>query len=162
MASFSSRGPDRTVPDVLKPDVSAPGVDILAAVDTTNPVDPPEYGILSGTSMAAPHVTGAAALIRAVHNTWTPAEIQSALMTTAKTPLTEAGKVVGPFSRGAGRVDLTKAALAGLVMNETTGHYTAADPSTGGNPTTLNEPSIASSGCVATCTSPSQSRGTCP
>ena len=152
MASFSSRGPDKTVPDVLKPDISAPGVDILAAVNTTNPLSDPEYGILSGTSMATPHLAGAAALVSAVHGTWTPAEIQSALMTTAKTGLTEAGKVVGPFSRGAGRADLTRAALAGLVMNETTAHYTAADPSTGGDPTTLNEPSIASSGCEATCT----------
>ena len=152
MASFSSRGPDKTVPDVLKPDISAPGVDILAAVNTTNPLSDPEYGILSGTSMAAPHVTGAAALVKAVHHNWTPAQIQSALMMTAKTPLTENGRVVGPFSRGAGRADLTKAALAGLVMNETTAHYTAADPSTGGDPTTLNEPSIASSGCEATCT----------
>jgi subtilisin family serine protease len=151
MASFSSRGPDKTVPDVLKPDVAAPGVDILAAVNTTNPLSDPEYGILSGTSMAAPHVTGAAALVRAVRSTWTPAEIQSALMTTAKTPLTENGKVVGPFSRGAGRVDLTKAALAGLLLNETAANYAAADPAANGHPTTLNEASIASSGCEATC-----------
>src|SRR3954471_11733734 len=152
MASFSSRGPDKNVPDVLKPDVAAPGVDILAAVNSTNPLAAPAYGILSGTSMATPHMTGAAALIRAVHSTWTPAEIQSALMTTAKTSVTENGKTVGPFSRGAGRADLTKAALAGLLLNETTPNYTAADPSTGGDPTTLNEASIANSGCEATCT----------
>jgi hypothetical protein len=102
--------------------------------------------------MAAPHVTGAAALVKAVHHTWTPAQIQSALMMTAKTPLTENGRVVGPFARGAGRADLTRAALAGLVMSETTARYTAANPASGGDPTTLNEPSIASSGCEATCT----------
>jgi subtilisin family serine protease len=151
MAAFSSRGPDKSVPDVLKPDIAAPGVDILAAVNTTNPLSDPEYGILSGTSMATPHMTGAAALIRAVHNTWTPAEIQSALMTTAKTPLTENGKTVGPFARGAGRADLTHAALAGLVLNETAPNYAAADPSLGGDPTMLNEPSVATSGCEATC-----------
>jgi subtilisin family serine protease len=152
MASFSSRGPDKTLPDVLKPDIAAPGVDIFAAVNSTNPTADPEYGILSGTSMAAPHITGAAALIRAVHSTWTPAEIQSALMMTGKKLVTENGKPVGPFARGAGRVDLTKAARAGLVMNETTAHYTAADPTAGGNPTTLNVPSLANSGCQATCT----------
>src|SRR4051812_41086022 len=151
MASFSSRGPDKTVPQVLKPDVSAPGVDVFAAVNTTNPLSDPEYGMLSGTSMATPHVTGAAALVKAIHRTWTPAEIQSAMMTTGKTTLTENGKTVGPFARGAGRVDLTKAALAGLVLNETTANYTAADPSTGGDPTTLNVPSLANSGCEATC-----------
>jgi subtilisin family serine protease len=69
MASFSSRGPDKSVPDVVKPGIAAPGVDVLAAVNTTNPLADPECGILSGTSMAAPHTTGGAALIRAVHNT---------------------------------------------------------------------------------------------
>jgi subtilisin family serine protease len=152
MASFSSRGPDKTHPDVLKPDVAAPGVDILAAINGVDPLSDPEYGILSGTSMAAPHLAGAAALIVALHATWTPAEIQSALMTTAKTPVTEAGKTVGPFARGAGRVDLTKAALAGLLLNETAPNYLAANPATGGDPTTLNTPSVANSGCQATCT----------
>jgi subtilisin family serine protease len=152
MASFSSRGPDKSVPDVLKPDIGAPGVDVLAAVHTTDPLAAPEYGILSGTSMAAPHLAGAAALVRALRPTWTPAEVQSALMTTAKTSVTEGGKAVGPFARGAGRVDLTKAAIAGLVLNETAPNYLAADPSAGGDPTTLNIASLASSGCEATCT----------
>jgi subtilisin family serine protease len=152
MASFSSRGPDKTHPDVLKPDIAAPGVDILAAINGPATVGDAEYGILSGTSMATPHLTGAAALIVALHSTWTPAEIQSALMTTAKTSVTEDGKASGPFDRGAGRVDLTRAALAGLVLNETAPNYLAADPATGGDPTTLNEPSIANSGCLATCT----------
>ena len=151
MASFSSRGPDKTVPSVLKPDIAAPGVDILAAINGPATVGDAEYGILSGTSMATPHMTGAAALIRAVHGTWTPAEIESALMMTAKRSVTEGGKAVGPFARGAGRADLTKAALSGLVMNETTPNYVAADPSTGGDPTTLNVASLASSGCLATC-----------
>jgi subtilisin family serine protease len=151
MASFSSRGPDKTHPDVLKPDVAAPGVDILAAINGPATVGDPEYGILSGTSMAAPHMAGAAALVTALHSTWTPAEIQSAIMTTAKTSVTEGGKASGPFDRGAGRVDLTKASLAGLVMNETAANYLAADPAAGGDPTTLNIPSLANSACEATC-----------
>ena len=152
MASFSSRGPDKTHPDVLKPDIAAPGVDILAAINGPATVGDAEYGILSGTSMATPHLTGAAALIVALRSTWTPAEIQSALMTTAKTSVTEDGKASGPFDRGAGRVDLTKAALAGFVLDETAPNYVAANPATGGDPTTLNEPSIANSACEATCT----------
>src|SRR5439155_13067211 len=138
MASFSSRGPDKTHPDVLKPDIAAPGVDILAAVNGPATVGDAEYGILSGTSMATPHLTGAAALIVALRSTWTPAEIQSALMTTAKTSVTEDGKASGPFDRGAGRVDLTKAALAGFVLDETAPNDAAANPATGGGPTTLN------------------------
>jgi subtilisin family serine protease len=152
MASFSSRGPDKTHPNVLKPDIAAPGVDVLAAINGPATVGDPEYGILSGTSMATPHMTGAAALIAGLHNTWTPAEIQSALMTTAKTAVTENGKAAGPFARGAGRVDLTKAGLAGIVMNETAPNYLAANPATGGDPTTLNIPSLTSPGCEATCT----------
>lgn len=152
MASFSSRGPDKTHPDVLKPDVTAPGVDILAAVNGVNPLSDPEYGILSGTSMSGPHVAGAAALVIGLRSTWTPAEIQSALMTTAKTAVTENGKAAGAFARGAGRVDLTKAALAGLLLNETVPNYLAADPAAGGDPARLNVASLASSGCQATCT----------
>jgi subtilisin family serine protease len=151
MASFSSRGPDKSDPAVLKPDVAAPGVDILAAINGPATVGDAEYGILSGTSMATPHITGAAALVRALHNSWTPAEIQSALMMSGKTSVTEGGKAVGPFARGAGRADLTRAALVGLVMNETSANYTAADPATGGDPSTLNVPSLAGTGCQATC-----------
>jgi subtilisin family serine protease len=152
MASFSSRGPDKTHPDVLKPDITGPGVDVLAAINGVNPLDDPEYGILSGTSMSAPHLAGAAALLVGLHSTWTPAEVQSALMTTAKTSVTENGKPAGAFARGAGRVDLTKAGLAGLVLNETVPNYVAADPAAGGDPTKLNTASLASSGCEATCT----------
>lgn len=152
LASFSSRGPDKSVPDVLKPDITAPGVDVLAAVNTTNPLSDAEYGVLSGTSMATPHMAGAAALVAAVHGDWTPAEIQSALMTTAKTSVTSGGKAIGAFGRGSGRADLTTAARAGFVMNETKPNYLAANPATGGDPTTLNEASLASSGCEGTCT----------
>jgi subtilisin family serine protease len=151
MAGFSSRGPDASVPDVLKPDLAAPGVDIFAAGPNDPGTPAPEYEILSGTSMAAPHTAGAAVLLRSLHPDWTPAEIQSALMTTSvragvrkedgTTPAT-------PYDRGAGRIDVSRAARAGLVLNETKPNYLAAEPAVGGDPTTLNTPSMANPACV--------------
>jgi subtilisin family serine protease len=159
MASFSSRGPDKTVPQVLKPDVTAPGVDILAAIhtlgNTTSPPLKPEYGVLSGTSMSSPHSAGAAALVRDIRPNWTPAEVQSALMTTSRTTgirKEDGFRAATPFDRGAGRVDLTQAARAGLVLDETVANYEAADPAAGGNPTTLNTASLANGDCRGTCT----------
>jgi subtilisin family serine protease len=159
MGGFSSRGPDKSVPGVLKPDVTAPGVDVLAAIhtvgNTTSPAGSPEFGVLSGTSMSAPHSAGAAALVRAVHPNWTPAEVQSALMTTSLTDgvrKEDGVKAATPFDRGAGRIDLNRAALAGLVLNETVPNYEAADPAAGGNPTALNTASLANADCRGTCT----------
>ena len=165
MASFSSRGPNPSVPDVLKPDVTAPGVDIFAAFHTpAGSVDaPPEYGIISGTSMSSPHAAGAAALLRAVRPNWTPAEIQSALMTTAFTAPTKKGTAVhpvlkddgltpaDPFDMGAGRIDLTQAARTGLVLNESEPNYTNANPANGGDPTRLNLASLAAGNCFGVC-----------
>lgn len=159
MAGFSSRGPNKSVPGVLKPDISAPGVDILAAVHTTDPTAGPEFGLLSGTSMSGPHLAGSAALVRGVHPEWTVAQVQSALMTTATDSMRKEDGTTpsDPFDRGAGRVDLTRAALAGLTL-ETGGAgkdaatFNAANPAAGGNPSALNLPSMASSSCAATCT----------
>ncbi|XP_019197855.1 PREDICTED: subtilisin-like protease SBT1.5 [Ipomoea nil] len=90
VASFSSRGPNSMVPAILKPDIIAPGVNILAA--WTGAVGPSgiasddrrsSFNILSGTSMACPHVAGIGALIKSVHPNWGPSEIKSALMATA-------------------------------------------------------------------------------
>ncbi|XP_031105515.1 subtilisin-like protease SBT1.5 [Ipomoea triloba] len=92
VASFSSRGPNPETPEIIKPDVIAPGVNILAAwPDGVGPSGLPsdnrrtEFNILSGTSMACPHVSGLAALLKAAHPDWSPAAIRSALMTTAYT-----------------------------------------------------------------------------
>lgn len=153
MAAFSSRGPNVAL-DVLKPDVTAPGVSIWAAVNTTEPTDPPEYNFLGGTSMSSPHNAGAGALMAALHPDWTPHEIKSALMTTAwtATVLKEDGSTpADPFDMGSGRLDLTKAAQAGLVLDETTANFENANPADGGDPRTLNIASMYNSQCVQSC-----------
>jgi len=77
---FSSAGPT-AFGHQLKPDISAPGGDILSSV--TKQFDPSGFSVFDGTSMAAPHVSGAAALLVQLHPGWTPQQIKSALMTTA-------------------------------------------------------------------------------
>ena len=163
MASFSSRGPNPSVPDVIKPDITAPGVDVLAAFNTLDPTAPPEYGIISGTSMSSPHNAGAAALLRALHPDWTPDEVRSAMVTTGFTTTPGTGDEVhgvlkedgataaDPFDMGGGRVDLRSAGRAGLVLDETTADYEAADPSTGGEPASLNLPTLGEAECAGTC-----------
>ena len=156
MTASSSRGPNYEL-DLIKPDVSAPGQDILAAVatDPSNPAPYPEYDFYTGTSMSSPHVAGAGALIRAVHPDWTAAQIQSALMTTSLNTgmlLKEDGTTTAdPFDVGAGRVDVSTAVNAGLVLDETTANFEAADPGAGGDPKTLNLASFANDQCVQTC-----------
>jgi len=120
IASFSSRGPG--VGNTLKPDIAAPGVNILAqgyAPDKTGMDVFTGYGQASGTSMAAPHVTGAAALVRQAHPTWPNSWIKSALMSTAKymdvynfdeTP-------AQPLDMGAGRLDLTDVLDPGVILD---------------------------------------------
>jgi subtilisin family serine protease len=151
LRSSSSRGPHPNLPEVIKPDLSAPGASILAAVKSGSGGD--EVGFLGGTSMASPHVAGAAALLRAVHPTWSPAEIKSALMLTAKAVvLREDGITPGdPFDQGSGRVHVGDATRALLVMDETSTNFQAADPATGGDPTNLNLASLADPGCNEMC-----------
>jgi subtilisin family serine protease len=121
MADFSSRGPNRTDGNVLKPDMTAPGVDILAGVtpeltpaqqaDVNNGTltPPPAWNLYQGTSMATPHVAGVAALLRQQHPLWSPAAIKSALMTSATPtfPDAQAGDLRGtlPFAQGAGHIN---------------------------------------------------------
>ncbi|MEQ1512996.1 MAG: S8 family serine peptidase [Lysobacteraceae bacterium] len=154
LASFSSRGPAGTL-NLLKPDITAPGAQILAAVSDTVSVtgSPQAVALFSGTSMASPHQAGAAMLIRQARPTWTPPEIKSALaLTAAQTVLLEDQVTpANPFARGSGRVQVDRAINAGLVMNETTANYSAANPATGGDPTTLNQPNLFNRSCFPTC-----------
>jgi len=154
MAGFSSRGP-QSVFDVLKPDVTAPGVDIMAAEANGQGFSSPEYQFLSGTSMSSPHHAGAGALLTALRPELSPQEIKSALMlssTTENTVKEDGFTPTDPFDLGAGRVDLGAAKEAGLVMDESTANFLAADPDLGGDPSTLNLASMMSSNCVGTCT----------
>ncbi|MCT2085496.1 S8 family serine peptidase [Microbacterium enclense] len=116
VAGFSSRGPmlaDGS--DVLKPDVSAPGVAILAAAANAEGAAP-TFEFLSGTSMSSPHVAGLAALYLGERPLATPAEVKSAMMTTAyDTVDTEGAPAQDPFAQGAGHVDPTRYFDPGLM-----------------------------------------------
>jgi len=119
LASFSSRGPNQTAPDILKPDVVAPGVHILAGQtpDVANGIRGELFQYLSGTSMSAPHVAGIAALLKQAHPDWSPAAIKSALVTTARQNIVrEDGTTpADPFDIGGGHVVPNLAVEPGLV-----------------------------------------------
>jgi hypothetical protein len=101
LADFSTRGP-RYADYGMKPDIAAPGVEILAAKAGGTAADG-YYQTMSGTSMATPHVAGAAAILVQQHPTWTPAQLKDALMSTSKQlPFTA-------YEVGAGRVDVAAA-----------------------------------------------------
>ncbi|MBW8891898.1 MAG: S8 family serine peptidase, partial [Burkholderiales bacterium] len=180
ITGFSARGPNVADNNILKPDFAAPGVDIVAAFSpslTTAEVTALKGGgtttktnanMISGTSMASPHIAGMAALLKQLHPTWTPAMIKSALMTTAvdtyddglSSPLpwsataTANGRL--PWAQGAGQVAPSSAADPGLVYDAgaldyarfscglNLGFYSAATCSSIGSitPQNLNLPSI--------------------
>ncbi|BBH70012.1 peptidase [Actinoplanes sp. OR16] len=106
IAEFSSRGP-RLVDGALKPEITAPGVDILAARSQYSTEGEGLYRTMSGTSMATPHVAGAAVLLAAQHPGWTGAQLKDALVSTAKqTP------EIGAYDGGSGRVDIAATSTA--------------------------------------------------
>ncbi|MBY5993555.1 S8 family serine peptidase [Ferrimonas balearica] len=120
-ASSSSRGPNGD-PNILKPDIAAPGSSILSAMSPEEPGQEGNlYALLSGTSMASPHIAGAAALMREMHPDWSAVEIKTALTSSAKnTGLTkeDAATPADPFDVGAGRVDLVAASNAVLTFDK--------------------------------------------
>ncbi|POO02849.1 Subtilase [Trema orientale] len=131
MAEFSSRGPNSVEPAILKPDITAPGVDIIGAyTEATGPsyLDSDKrrvpFYILSGTSMSCPHVSGVAGLLRTLHPDWSPAAIRSAIMTSASTgdnnnePLLNESKAKAtPFAYGSGHIQPNQAADPGLIYD---------------------------------------------
>lgn len=148
LAAFSSRGPSGY--ELLKPDIAAPGVAILAAVSgTTLTGSEQAVDIYDGTSMASPHNAGAALLVRQVRPDWTPMEVKSALMMTSTDQVyLEDGVTLGdPNARGSGRVRVDRAVSAGLVLNETKANFQAANPNSGGSTVGLNLASMADTTC---------------
>ncbi len=133
MASFSSRGGPAQSLGVSKPDITAPGVQILAGASPLHvgiPSGPQGelFQAIAGTSMSSPHIAGSAALIKDLHPTWTPGQIKSAIMTTAKTAGVVKEDGVTPadaFDDGSGRVDLNVAGDPGLTFDATGDDYIA-------------------------------------
>ncbi|XP_014753845.1 CO(2)-response secreted protease isoform X2 [Brachypodium distachyon] len=137
VASFSARGPGGLTESILKPDLMAPGVSILAAwVPPPNPAvvpagkKPSAFAFLSGTSMACPHVAGAGAFLKSAHPGWTPSMIRSALMTTATTrdnlgrPVASStGGAATGHDMGAGEISPLRALSPGLVFDTTDKDY---------------------------------------
>ncbi|CAI0395124.1 unnamed protein product [Linum tenue] len=130
MAAFSSRGPSSIGREVIKPDITAPGVNILAAWP---PVTAPTqlktdkrrvlFNIISGTSMSCPHISGIAALLKSTHQNWSPAAIKSAMMTSAYDLGSSSSVSATAFAFGSGHVDPERASDPGLVYDVSTEDY---------------------------------------
>jgi uncharacterized repeat protein (TIGR01451 family) len=132
MASFSSRGGPGQTLGVSKPDITAPGVQILAghtpqSVDIATGPQGELFQAIAGTSMSSPHIAGSGALLKAQHPNWTPGQIKSALMTTAITKVVKEDGVTpaDAFDYGSGRVNLNAAGDPGFTFDVTAADYVA-------------------------------------
>ncbi|CAN1781465.1 Subtilisin-like protease SBT5.3, partial [Linum perenne] len=137
MAAFSSKGPNRITPEILKPDITAPGVSVIAAyTEEQGPTNAAfdkrrvQFNSVSGTSMSCPHVSGVVGLLRTLYPHWSPAAIKSAIMTTANTksnnmkPILNASNTkANPFNYGAGHIRPNKAMDPGLIYDLTVKDY---------------------------------------
>jgi subtilisin family serine protease len=163
VAAFSSRGPALAGSgDLLKPDIMAPGVDVIAGFSPAN--NGRDYDFVSGTSMSSPHIAGLGALLIQKHPKWSPMMVKSALLTTASVtdnkgaPIsTDSGDIANAFDYGSGQVDINAAANPGLVYDSNSTDWlrwlcgtgqlaaTGATCSSVGSidPSDLNQPNIA-------------------
>lgn len=119
IAGFSSRGPTPFT-FLIKPDVTAPGVNVFSSVFDG------EFAFFQGTSMATPHVAGAAALLLDLHPGWSPADVKSALVNTAKRPVwrhTDGTTPTGVLDRGGGRIDLDAANATPLTIDSASASF---------------------------------------
>ncbi|XP_078162318.1 subtilisin-like protease SBT5.3 [Carex rostrata] len=152
MASFSSQGPNSITPGILKPDITAPGVTVLAAyTEATSPTNRDfdkrrvKFNFVSGTSMSCPHISGIVGLLHTLYPHWSPAAIRSAIMTTAsikdnqgKNILNSSFITATPFSYGSGHVNPNAAADPGLIYDLNSTDYLNFFCSLGYNSTQLS------------------------
>ena len=121
MSDFSSRGPALSEQDFLKPDLTAPGVNIFAGhtPDIANGISGELFQYLSGTSQSTPEIAGIAALLKEAHPEWSPGTIKSALMTSAyqRVSKPDSETAADPFDMGAGHIDANRALDPGLVYD---------------------------------------------
>jgi subtilisin family serine protease len=128
VADFSSRGPSLSDSNFVKPDVTAPGVDILGGQtpDVANGLRGELYQYMSGTSQAAPEVTGVAALLKEAHPGWSPSALKSALMTTTYVEVERTnGEAADAFDMGAGHIDPNRAVDPGLIYDSSFADHAA-------------------------------------
>ncbi|MFG1649571.1 S8 family serine peptidase [Micromonospora sp. NPDC049275] len=137
VADFSSTGPDKVTYGVFKPDLVAPGSDIIAAVSPAGNFGR-QYDAYSGTSMASPYVAGAAAVLRATHPDWTPGTVASALRTTA----TDTVGTTNPLDQGSGFINLARATDPGLVIEPTAAELVAFSETAQPDGKELNLPAV--------------------
>lgn len=147
MAATSGRGPGVDAPDVMKPNVVAPGSSIISASESGS-----QSAMMTGTSMASPHIAGGMALLKSARPDWSVAMLQSALETTADaSSVFDEGRPATMFDRGAGRARFDRAIRAGLYLPISRLDFVNANPANGGDPGQLNLAGIFAGGCTQNC-----------